>query len=79
MKTVPCKLCGKPILWAKDEKGTTHPLDPRAPIFSFNGGDLDGVFQVHRQEGCFVTHFATCKNVADLKRKPKVDPQPPEA
>lgn len=68
MKTVPCKLCKRPVLFAKDEKGTVQCLEPRAPIYSFNGGDLDGEFQVHRQEGCFVTHFATCRGIMEGKR-----------
>lgn len=74
MKTVPCKLCGRPILWATDDKGTRHPLDPKAPCYSFNGGDLDGDFKVHRSEGTFVTHFATCPKVGDLKRGEKKVP-----
>ena len=31
MDYAPCKGCGKPILWAKDDKGQNIPLDPRAP------------------------------------------------
>jgi len=71
MKTVPCKGCGKPILFARDEKGTMQVLDPRAPIFSFNGGDLDGEFQVHRAEGHFVSHFATCPKANQFGKSAK--------
>ena len=60
MKTTPCKGCGKPIVWAKDEKGTSHPLDARAPVYHFNGGDLDAEFTVYRLTGAWVSHFATC-------------------
>ena len=76
MKTVPCKGCGKPILWATDEKGTRHPLDPRAPVYSFNGGDLDGEFKVHRAEGCFVSHFATCPKASDFSGSKKPEAKP---
>jgi len=73
MKTVPCKGCGRSILWATDEKGTRHPLDARAPCYSFNGGDLDGEFKVHRSEGTWCSHFATCSKAGQFsrgKRKP---------
>lgn len=33
MKTVPCKGCGKPVIFVKDEKGTTQVLDASAPVY----------------------------------------------
>lgn len=68
MKTVPCKGCGKPVLFVKDEKGTTQVLDARAPIFHFNGGDIDGTFTVHRLSSAWVSHFATCPNASEFSK-----------
>jgi hypothetical protein len=79
MKTVPCKLCGRPIVWATDEKGTRHPLDPKAPVYQ--AVEIDGVVTAEKigqgsnvmgdEIRTMVTHFATCPNVGDLKRKEK--------
>jgi hypothetical protein len=74
MKTVPCKGCGRPIVWAKDEKGTRHPLDPRAPVYHFNGGDLEGEFEVHRLPSAWVSHFATCPKASEFGKGKKRAP-----
>ena len=66
MKTEACKGCGKPIVWAKDEKGMLHPLDYRAPVYSYNGTEADGTVRCHRAEGCYVSHFATCPKANDF-------------
>jgi len=78
VKTTPCKGCGKPIVWAKDEKGTSHPLDARAPVYHFNGGDLDAEFTVYRLTGSWVSHFATCPKANEFSKgkKPAEEPKP---
>lgn len=32
--TVPCKYCGRPIIWGTSRDGKNIPLDPRAPVFA---------------------------------------------
>ncbi len=67
LPTAPCKLCGKPIVWGKDDKGARIPLDPRAPVYAvrlMQGGAVDAM----RDPESMVSHFATCPKVGDLKR-----------
>lgn len=80
MKTTPCKGCGKPIVWAKDEKGQAIPLDPRAPVYDVIEV-REGVTCVRSKPGqnvmghnlaSMVSHFATCSKAAQFsgsKRK----------
>lgn len=85
MKTVPCKLCGRPIVWAVDEKGTRHPLDPGAPVYQAVEHDKGQIVCERVKAGAnvmgmelatMVTHFSTCPKVGDLKRKEKPNEQP---
>lgn len=77
MKTVPCKGCGKPIVWAKLPDGTKVPLDPAPPTYQFcdaPGTDPDGAnaFRVNGKDytrnPVFVSHFATCPKAAQFSR-----------
>lgn len=36
LKTVPCRGCGKPIIWGTTKDGKRIPLDPRAPVYVVN-------------------------------------------
>jgi len=63
MKTVPCKGCGKPIVFAKLKDGSYVPLDPKPPVYAV--GDLEGigghgVVASRVPDTLMVTHFATC-------------------
>lgn len=55
LKTVPCKGCGKPIVWAEfhKEDGSRGkvPLDPRAPVYYVRGTLADGAQFVARADG----------------------------
>lgn len=57
-----CKGCGKPIIFAMDDKGTRQILDPVAPVFA--------QFRqiVVRAPLSYVSHFATCP-AADQQNK----------
>lgn len=69
MKTSPCKGCGKPILWAQDHEGKKIPLDPKPPVYTVYGRDLDkGVALCERstRQIFMVSHFATCPNANDF-------------
>ena len=69
--TVPCKGCGKPIVWAKDEKGSNIPCDPRPAVYevSFNGANEP--YFAKRAPESMVTHFATCPEVAYFSKSRK--------
>lgn len=60
--TTPCKLCGNPIIFAKNGEGKTIPLDPKPAVYKLENGIAV------RTEG-HVTHFATCRNVDQLRPK----------
>jgi len=75
MKTTPCQGCGKPIVFAKNsETGKLIPLDPKALVYHYNGGDLDGEFEVHRLTSAWVSHFATCPNASQFSGKNRKAP-----
>ena len=77
MTTVPCKLCGRPIIWAVDRKGQRIPLDPKPAVYHVfvdNGvlvaeRDRPSENMMGAPMAHLVSHFATCPNVGDLKRK----------
>lgn len=72
-KTVPCKGCGRPIVWGVTEDGKRIPLDPRAPVYRVVGsGVVKAERMVHREAeddvplGYMCTHFATCSAAAQF-------------
>ena len=79
MNTVPCKGCGKPILWTAGPHGSI-PLDPRAPVYAVQADGKEIPPRVVRanETGAlvyyYVSHFATCSAANDFsasKRKAK--------
>lgn len=91
-RRVPCKLCGKAIIWGVKPDGGKVPLDPVPPVFYAStpevsqihghprgtvscsqavkiGNEVDGE---KLYPDAMVSHFVTCPNVADLKRRGKV-------
>ena len=65
LRTVPCKGCGKPIVWAKNAEGKAIPLDPRPPVYGVKQDAALGVICA-RVESAMVSHFATCSHAADF-------------
>lgn len=65
--TAPCRLCGKPIVWATSPDGKRLPLDPRAPVYRV-GADLAGTLTGTRDRDALVSHFATCSGIRQGKR-----------
>ncbi len=66
LKMVPCKGCGRPLVWVKDEKGTKHPLDPIAPVYFITGHTDAGTPIAKRNENAYVSHFATCSKAREF-------------
>ena len=70
-----CKGCGRPIVFGETFDGKHIPLDPRAPVYAFSGGDSSRgtrkILRLNQDEG-MVTHFATCPkaNEFSASRKP---------
>lgn len=69
-----CRSCGKRITWVKTASGKAMPIDEE-PVENGNLVIDNGV-AVHvppgsKQEGelLYVSHFATCKNKAQHRRK----------
>jgi len=75
--TVPCKGCGKPIVWATLAEGDEItskrvPLDPRPPVYVLQDG-VPGEGALCRRVGkagtaieLLVSHFATCPKANDF-------------
>lgn len=69
-RTVLCRGCGKPIVWAVTPKGKPIPLDPRAPVYTV--AIVKGEQQCSRATdpelrwALMVSHFATCPNANDF-------------
>ena len=70
MKTVPCKGCGKPIVWGKDGR-TLVPLDPAPPVYSKACELTDGTLSVVKMARglVFVSHFVTCPKANDFSKR----------
>lgn len=73
LATAPCKLCGKPIVWAKgllvSGAPANLPMDPRAPCYVVTqnfGADISA----ERKTDVMVLHHATCQG---LRKKPADD------
>ncbi len=84
MRTSPCKGCGAPMVWARNENGRAIPLDaeadpdeyPAAPIYSVvdvGHGDVQAVKVERGNEdpsGTFlVSHFATCPKAGEFSKR----------
>jgi hypothetical protein len=68
-----CSSCGASILWAITEKGHRIPIDPE-PTTAGNLTLVDGIARTPRlgEDAPFLqylSHFATCPNAADHRRK----------
>ena len=74
MIKVPCRGCGKPMIWAEDNEGKNIPLDPKPPVYELMGENR-GKSLVRRHRQAFVSHFATCPDAAQFSkgRKPRPD------
>ena len=76
MDYAPCKGCGKPILWATDDKGQNIPLDPRAPVYRVHKMKQDFTCERDVLVGdagggdsrCMVSHFNTCPTADQFSR-----------
>jgi len=74
MKTVPCKGCGKPIMFARTSDGKTIPLDPRPPVYlvteNADGATCDRIGPGQSLFGhpmaTMVSHFATCPKASQF-------------
>jgi hypothetical protein len=68
VREVPCKLCGRPIVWATSvDRKTRIPLDPRPAVYRLS--EQGQAIVAERMGGAMVSHFVTCQQVGKLKRK----------
>ena len=68
-----CKSCGGPIEWAVTIKGRRMPLDP-SPVLGGNvllDGNRATVVAPDESRLGYVSHFATCPNAREHRRKEK--------
>ena len=69
-----CRTCGAPILWAVTGQGKRMPLDvDRRPVLVVEGELDDGTAIVSQQAG-YTSHFATCPQADDWRRKKPAKP-----
>lgn len=76
---VPCKGCGKPIVWGIGPDNKPIPLDPTPPVYQVEHIDnLGPTIKTHvtRNTGAMVSHFATCPKAGQFSRN---KPLPPAA
>lgn len=65
--TVPCKGCGKPIVFAENtQTGKMIPLDARAVVYAAQ--EWEGKL-VCAPSSAMVSHFATCSKASDFSKK----------
>ena len=62
-----CKGCGRPVYFVKDDKGTVHVLDARAPVYVQVRDTEDGSQQVMKVQG-YVSHCSTCPKESEFSR-----------
>lgn len=68
-----CKACGAPVEWVHTEKGKAIPLD--VGVVENGNLRLDGIGPrrvaryVAAGEGDRVTHFATCPNADEFRKR----------
>lgn len=68
-----CRSCGAPIEWARTPKGKRIPLDvePRPDgNLAFVAGELVNAAGLPPEVERRVSHFATCPNAAQHRRRP---------
>lgn len=76
MKTVPCKGCGKPIVFVEvmhgDGRKATVPLDLSAPVYAITEEGMCGYpNRAERRRAAYVSHFATCPKAGDFSASKK--------
>ena len=70
-----CEGCGKTIIWGKTHDGKRIPLDPSAPIYGVNVATTDGPVVClipaadRKNQGPWVSHFATCPKASQFSRR----------
>lgn len=67
MNTVPCKSCGKLVVWATLPSGSRAPFDAETPRDLYH---LDNYGAASPAALVYRIHFATCPN-AEAHRKPR--------
>lgn len=75
MKTVPCKGCGAPLVWAVNPAtGKRVPLDARSVVYQLVEQLQVGAepkLEAIRKPNHFVSHFQTCPKAAEFSRSKK--------
>lgn len=69
--TVPCRGCGRPVLFVTTADGKTVPLDPSPPVYHrIWDPDSDSAFWIKGSNDpeptAMVSHFATCPKASDF-------------
>ena len=64
-----CRSCGAPITWAELTSGKRHPFDGEIVAVRMQGSVLDGRVIEHVDTSVTTSHFATCPDAKDWRRK----------
>lgn len=65
MTEAKCRSCGAPIVWTKTTNGKRMPLDAKPELRMV----LDVTTGVANVVDAYTSHFATCPDAADHRRK----------
>jgi hypothetical protein len=81
INSVPCKGCGKPIIFARLPNGGTVPLDVKAPVYRLAMLPLEEQIIAHAIRSndaaeinvgdVYVTHFSTCSKANEFSKSKK--------
>lgn len=64
-----CRSCGAPIIWASTERGKAMPVDAQTTLDGNLVLDAGIARVVGHGAGQYVSHFATCANAAQHRRR----------
>lgn len=61
----PCRVCGRRVVFLKDQDGKTQVLDVVAPVYIVTEG---GPGPCARSRAAYVSHWATCPKADEVRK-----------
>jgi hypothetical protein len=72
VRPIPCRGCGRPIIFEKNESGRVVPLEKVATVYFI---DQNGRLAKSPAPagGYYISHFTTCPKASEFSRKLETD------